>query len=196
MTNHDYGSFIKKWTCFFLCIFPTSVPTPDYCSILAAIFLIKEAKLNKQDTRLGVSTLGLYSWLCQWPAVWPFPPCMETNITFVCLYFCSYILQVLRAKLSLHVQLVMHNKLPVLVMALTSSNTNINQIIVTKCQKNALSEKPNGWQRSLYRSVILSIFTSSLFFNFQLCILILQIFIPEVSHCSSFRSNLGNLSTF
>lgn len=135
MTNHDYGSFIKKWTCFFLCIFPTSVPTPDYCSILAAIFLIKEAKFNKQDTRPGVRTLGLYSCLCQWPAVWPFPPCMETNITFVCLYFCSYILQVLRAKLSLHVQLVMHNKLPVLVMALTSSNININQIIVTKCQK-------------------------------------------------------------
>lgn len=60
---------------------------------------------------------------------------METNITFVCLYFCFYILQVLQAKLSLHVQLVMHNKLPVLVMALTSSNTNINQIIVTKRQK-------------------------------------------------------------
>lgn len=59
--------------------------------------------------------------------------------------------------------------------------------------KNALSEKPNGWQRSLYRSVILSIFTSSLSFNFQLYMLILQTLIKKVRviHCSSFRPNTG-----
>jgi len=63
--------------------------------------------------------------------------------------------------------------------------------------KNALPEKPNGWQKSLYRSVIFSNFTSSLSFKFQLYTLILQIFIQKVRviHCSSFRPNTGAVLT-
>lgn len=55
---------------------------------------------------------------------------METTSTSVSLYFCSCTLQVLWAELSLHVQCITNpQSWP------RASNTKINQIIVTKCQK-------------------------------------------------------------
>lgn len=50
---------------------------------------------------------------------------VETNSTFVRLYFCSYSLQVLRAELSLDAEGVMHNNFPVLVRTSTSSNAKM-----------------------------------------------------------------------
>lgn len=58
---------------------------------------------------------------------------METTSTSVSLYFCSCTLQVLWAELSLHVQHVQCITNPQ--SWPTASNTKINQIIVTKCQK-------------------------------------------------------------
>lgn len=77
VTNPENYNIIKSWTWLFLSVFLNPVPTPDNCSILAAI-LLQEAKFSKQYTRSGVSTLGLYSWLCQWP-VWPFPASHGNN---------------------------------------------------------------------------------------------------------------------
>lgn len=171
MTNRDYVRFIKSWICFFLCIFPTPVPTPDYCSILAAIFLLKEAKFSKQDTDRESAHSGFplgYSSDLQFDL---FHHPMETNSTFVHLYFCSYTLQVLWAERSLHVQGVMHNKSPVLVMASTFSNTKINQIIVTKCQKMYSQRNQMFGRRACTEvsffpfSLPLSLWTSTLYVN-------------------------------
>lgn len=118
VTNPENYEFIKSQTCFFLSVFLNPVPTQDNCSILAAILLLQEAKFSKQDPRSGVSTLGLYSWLCQWPP-WPFPSSHGTNqhLSESLVLFLHFVSPVSRAvpRCATH---AMHNKSPVLAKGL------------------------------------------------------------------------------
>lgn len=94
---------------------------------------------------------------------------VETNNT---LYFCSYASHVVWAELSLHVQIVMHNKSPVLVRVLTSSNTKTNNDykmskLCSLREENLLADKPVKKHHSFHFQFLPSIPSSTFKFIYQ-----------------------------